>query len=549
VETIEVEILSAGVTTEVDTVVVGITGPQGPQGATGPAGAGSTITVQEGDTTVMTGVSTIDFRAGFDVTEDPSGEANISLDLTEYSGGALPVAGGGTGGATQADARTGLGLGTAAVKDAPASGDATSGQVVLGNDSRLTDARTPTTHTHTASAITDFAEVARDTIGTALVAGTGITVTVDDPNDTITIAATGGGGTGDVTGQASSVDSEIALFSGTGGKTIKRATTTGIVKATSGVIGAATAGTDYYAPGSTDVAVADGGTGASDAATARTNLGLGTISTQASSNVSITGGSITGITDLAVADGGTGASDAATARTNLGLVIGTNVQAYDAELAALAGLTSAADKVPYFTGTGTAATTDLTSTARSLLDDTSTSAMRTTLGLAIGTDVQAYDSDLAAVAGLTTTGLINRTGTGTASTVTAPSGTIVGTSDTQTLTSKTITPRESALTDAATVTMDASLGDIYTLGSVSQTTTFANPTNATIEGQRLILRIKSSSAQTLNWGSQFRSGTDVTLPTSTTGSSKYDYLGFVYNANGGGVAVPKWDIVAKAMGY
>jgi len=70
------------------------------------------------------------------------------------------------------------------------------------------------------------------------------------------------------------------------------------------------------------------------AATARTNLGLGTIATQASDNVSITGGSVTGITDLTIADGGTGASSASAARTNLGLVIGTDVQAFDADIVA-----------------------------------------------------------------------------------------------------------------------------------------------------------------------------------------------------------------------
>ena len=110
------------------------------------------------------------------------------------------------------------------------------------------------------------------------------------------------------------------------------------------------------------VAIANGGTGATDAAAARTALGIGSLGTQASNAVNITGGSISTLTtDLAIADGGTGASDAAGARTNLGLVIGTNVQAYDGDLTAIAALSTAGLIVR--TGTNTAAARTLTGTA------------------------------------------------------------------------------------------------------------------------------------------------------------------------------------------
>lgn len=86
-----------------------------------------------------------------------------------------------------------------------------------------------------------------------------------------------------------------------------------------------------------------------------------------------------GGTDVPVTDGGTGASDATNARVNLGLVIGTNVQAYDATLTSIAALGTAADKIAYTTGVDTWAETDLTAQARSLLDDTTQLAQAQTI--------------------------------------------------------------------------------------------------------------------------------------------------------------------------
>jgi hypothetical protein len=135
--------------------------------------------------------------------------------------------------------------------------------------------------------------------------------------------------------------------------------------------------------------------------------GLGTIATQASSNVSITGGSITGITDLAVADGGTGASNASDARTNLGLVIGTDVLSPSGSAANLTSF-------PTFNQNTTGTASNVTGTVAVLnggTGATTTSGARTNLGLVIGTDVLAPTGSAASLTSFPT---FNQNTTGTA---------------------------------------------------------------------------------------------------------------------------------------
>jgi hypothetical protein len=131
------------------------------------------------------------------------------------------------------------------------------------------------------------------------------------------------------------------------------------------------------------------------ASTARTNLGLGSAATSATSAFLQPANNLSDLTTPA------------TARSNLGLAIGSNVQAYDATLQALAAVVTASDKLIYATGSDTFATTTLTSYARGILATTDAASSRVAQGFSdlvtrsIGTtssDVAAGDAPVSAAA-------------------------------------------------------------------------------------------------------------------------------------------------------
>lgn len=125
-------------------------------------------------------------------------------------------------------------------------------------------------------------------------------------------------------------------------------------------------------------------------------------------------------------------------------------------------------------------------------------------------------------------------------------GTLATLAGTETFTNKRNTWRVVALGSGASITPNVDISDEVTqvnteaLGTLTVNAYTGTPT----DGQRLVMRIKSTNAHTLSFNAAYRGSTDLALPGALSGASLTDYLAWIWNA-----ADSKWDLVALVKGF
>ena len=93
-----------------------------------------------------------------------------------------------------------------------------------------------------------------------------------------------------------------------------------------------------------------------------------------------------------------------------------------------------------------------------------------------------------------------------------------------------LAPAVVSLTDAATIAVDASLGNDFRV-TIGGNRSMANPANPT-DGQQIIFQVTQGGAGSaaITWGSSYEFSTGLPQPTLSTAAGQTDLLGFVYNA-------------------
>ena len=109
-----------------------------------------------------------------------------------------------------------------------------------------------------------------------------------------------------------------------------------------------------------------------------------------------------------------------------------------------------------------------------------------------------------------------------------------------------LVPRTLTVASATSLTMDCDVADIVTQANTQATGTLTinAPIGTLVNGQKIMLRLTSTNVQTFAWNGIFRGSTDQPLPTASSGGSKEDYLGFIYDSSSS-----KWDLIAKNFGF